>query len=115
MFVVGDVRLLSLKGMLSVSADTEFPATGSVSSAESLLLKSPKKPLMPFLTEREAKLLVTLWVIKEDTEPTKLMLPFGSDTVPPILSVSGNSFTFAAESSMWGAMAAARWRWFAWG
>ena len=32
-----------------------------------------------------------------------------------ILSVSGNSFTFAAESSMWGAMAAARWRWFAWG
>ena len=32
-----------------------------------------------------------------------------------ILSISANSFTFAAESTMWGTMAAARWRWFAWG
>lgn len=32
-----------------------------------------------------------------------------------ILSVSGNSFTFAAYTTMWGAMACSRWRWFAWG
>ncbi len=38
------------------------------------------------------------------------------DTDLPNLTISGNSFTYdSATASMYGLMAAARWRWFAWG
>ena len=38
------------------------------------------------------------------------------DTDLPNLTISGNSFTYdASTASMYGLMAAARWRWFAWG